>query len=158
MKLHSGWLAAGLLLFVILACTVNKNSNSENDSNKNSSSSSSNRPTADVYVDRINMAKDDDGKPGDPTSSFAPDERTVHTVVVLNKAKEGTKIKWVWVAVDAEGFPKNYELKSVEFTTGPDDTNVHGHLTWSKDWPKGDYRAEVYTNGVLDKTVNYSVR
>jgi hypothetical protein len=159
MKLNSGWVAAGLLLFVILACNVTKNSNTENSSNKNSSSSSSDRSSkADVYIDQISMAKDDDGKPGDSTSSFAPDERTVHTVVVLNKAKEGTTIKWVWVAVDAGGFPKNYEIKSAEYTTGPNDTNVHGHLTWSRDWPTGDYRAEVYLNGVLDKTVKYSVR
>jgi hypothetical protein len=152
MKYHPGWLAAGMLIFAVLACNLSKNNNT----------SPSKAPSGtDVRIDRISMAKDDNGKPGDPTDSFAPDDRTIHTVVVLNKAKEGTRIKWVWIAVNAEGFQRNQELKldkPVELTTGPDDTNVHAHVTWSKDWPTGEYRAEVYINGVLDKTVSYSVR
>ena len=150
MKHHPAWLASGLLLFAVIACNLSKNGNSS--ANKRSISDSA------VHVDRINMAKDDNGQPGESTSTFSPDERTVQTVVVLNHAKEGTKVKWVWVAADAAGFPKNQELKSAEFVTGPEDTNVHGHLTWSKDWPPGQYRAEIYINGVLDKTINYSVK
>ena len=149
MRKHSGWLAAGLLLFAVMACNLTKNGNS------NSSETRSNN--ADVNIDRINMAKDDGGKPGESTASFAPDERTIYTVVILNKAREGTRVKWVWIALDAQPFQRNQELKSVDYTTGPDDTNVHGHLTWSKDWPRGSYRCEVYINGVLGKSVNYKV-
>lgn len=152
MKRHPAWLAAGLVIFALLACNLTKNSNSSSSDNR-----SVNTSNADVSVDRINMAKDDGGKPGDPTSSFAPDERTVYTVVILNKPKEGTRVKWVWLAVDAQPFQKNQQLQSAEYTTGPDDTNVHGHLTWSKDWPQGTYRCEVYLNGVLGKSVNYTV-
>lgn len=151
MKLHSGWLAAALLLFALLACNLGKNINNSNNSNSNKSSSG-----AEVYVDRIHMAKDDGGKPGDSSSTFAPDERTVHTVIVLNKGKAGTKIRFVWIAADVEG-AKNRELGSIDYTTKGEEDNVHGHLTWSKDWPKGEYRSEVYINGVLDKTIKYTV-
>ncbi len=34
---------------------------------------------------------------------------------------------------------------------------IFAHLTYSKDWPKGDYRVEVYINGALDKTTDYTI-
>jgi len=140
MKIHSGWLAAGLLLFAVLACNVSKNTNNSNNTNKNSNSSTSTRPAnADVYIDQINMAKDENGEPGESTTSFAPDEHTVHCVINLNKAKAGTKVKFTWIGVDVEN------------------NKVHAHLTRPKDWPKGTYKVEVYINGALDKTITYTV-
>ena len=118
MKLHSGWLAAGLLLFAVLACNLSKNtnnSNNSNNSNKNSDSSTSTRPAnADVYIDQINMAKDDNGEPGESATSFAPDDHTVHCVINLNKAKAGTKVKFTWIGVDVEDMKKNDEIKSID--------------------------------------------
>ena len=155
MKRHPGWLAAGLLLFAVLACNLSKNSNN---SNQSSNSSTSNRPAnAEVYVDRISMAKDDNGQPGDETASFAPGDHIVHCVIYLNKAKAGTAIKFSWLAVNAEGMPKNDLIKSIDYTTNSFENKVHGHLTLPKDWPKGSYKVEVYINGALDKTIEYSV-
>src|SRR5207244_9416079 len=115
MKSHPGWLAAGLLLFAVLACNMNKNSNN---SNQSSNTSTTNRPAnAEVYVDRISMAKDDNGQPGEETTSFAPGDHVVHCVIYLNKAKAGTAIKFSWLAVNAEGMPKNYLIKSIDYTT-----------------------------------------
>lgn len=161
MKLHSGWLAAGLLLFVVLACNTSKNSNengnSNNSNNKNSSSSSGNKSSADVFIEQINMAKDKDGDPGESTTSFAPDDLTVHCVIHLNKAKAGTTVKFTWVSVNVEGLPKDLSLKSIDYTTNSFENNVHAHLTSKKDWSKGTYKVEVYINGALDKTVEYNV-
>ena len=161
MKLHSGWLAAGLLLFAVLACNVSKNTNNSNNSNngnKNSNSSTSTRSAnADVYIDQINMAKDDNGEPGESATSFAPDEHTVHCVIALNKAKAGTKIKFTWIGVDVEGMTKNDEIKSIDYSTNSFENKVHAHLTLPKDWPKGKYKVEVYINDALDKTISYTV-
>src|SRR5260370_4086506 len=98
MKIHSGWLAAGLLLAVVLACNTSKNSNNSNsnnsNSNKSSNSSSNTRPAnADVYVDKISMAKDNNGEPGDTTTSFQPAAHTVHSGAELNKAKSAPAVK-----------------------------------------------------------------
>ena len=164
MKLHSGWLAAGLLLAVVLACNTSKNGNNSNsnnsnnsNSNKSSNSSSNTRPAnADVYIEKIEMAKDNNGEPGDPTTSYEPGDRTVHCVAHLNKAKVGTEIRFVWKAVDVEGV-KTGEITTVEYTTKSLENKVHAHLTKPADWPTGSYKVEVYVNGALDKTVNYTV-
>jgi len=164
MRHHPGWLAAGLLLFAVLACNLSKNSNNSNDSNRNANDNKAstnapktNRPAnADVYVDKVYMAKDKGGEPGDETTTFEPGDRTIHCVAELNKAKRGTQVKLVWKAVDVEG-EKNGDIKTIDYTTKSFENKVHGHLTLSYDWPKGKYRVELYINDNLDKTIDYSV-
>src|SRR5258708_30904343 len=118
MRLHSGWLAVGLLIFAVMACSTSKTSSG---------------PISEGY-----MAKDNNGEPGDQTNTFSPGDRTVHCVAKLKEAKEGTRLKFTWSIVDAGG-TKNEKLKDIEYTTGADDKVVHGHLTWSRDWPTGKY-------------------
>lgn len=161
MKRHSGWLATGLLMFAVLACNLSKNSNNNNsnnsNTNKNTNSTTINRPAnADVYVDKITMAKDDDGKPGETTTTFEPGDRTIHCVADLNKAKKGTEVKFVWKAVDVAG-SKNEEIKTIDYTTKSFENKVHGHLTLPYDWPKGTYEVDIYINGALDKMVKYTI-
>jgi hypothetical protein len=166
MKHHSGWLAAGLLLFAVLACNTTRNGNTNNsnnsnnsnsNSNKNSSSSITNRPAnADVYIDKIHMAKDKNGDPGETTTTFKPGDHTIHCVVTLNKAKAGTVVEFVWFATDVAG-SKSESIKKLDYTTKAAETEVHGHLTFPNDWPKGTYDVEVYVNDALDKTINYTV-
>jgi len=163
MKNHSGWLAAGLLVFAVLACNTSKNGNNNNsnnsnsNSNKNSSSSTTNRPAnADVYIDKISMARDKDGEPGSTTTTFDPGDRTIHCVVDLNKAKAGTEVKFVWWAVDVPGSQKG-EITTVDYTTKSFENKVHAHLTKPADWPKGSYKVEVHINGNFDKGIDYTV-
>jgi hypothetical protein len=161
MKRHSGWLAAALLLFAVLACTASKNgnnnnSNNSNSNNKNSNTATTNRPAnADVYVDQINMAKDKNGDPGETTTTFEPGDRTIHCVAELNKAKGGTQVKFVWKAVDVAG--TKGEFKTIDYTTRSFENKVHGHLTRDSDWPTGTYEVDVYINGALDKIIKYTV-
>jgi hypothetical protein len=165
MKRHPAYLAAGMLLFAVLACNLSKNSNNNNsnNSNKNSNSNTSKatpQPTraanADVYVDKIYMAKDKDGQAGDETTSYAAADRTVHCIIELNKAKKGTEVRFIWKAVDVEG-SRDEEIKTIDYTTNSFENKVHGHLTLPRDWPTGKYRVEVYINGSLDKTIDYTV-
>jgi hypothetical protein len=164
MKRHSTYFAAGLLLFAVLACNLGKNSNNSNNSNKNSNINTNKatpqptrRADADVYVDKIYMAEDNNGKAGDETSSYAPGDRTVHCIIDLNKAKKGTEVRFIWKAVDVAG-SQNEEIKTIDYTTNSFENKVHGHLTLPRDWPTGKYRVEVYINGSLDKTIDYTVQ
>jgi hypothetical protein len=161
MKTHRGWLATGLLIFTVLACNLSKNSNNSNNSNSNSNSNKATpeptrRANTDIFVEKIYMAKDDDGKPGDETSTFAASDRTVHCVIELNKAKKGTKVRFVWKAVDVAG-SRNEEIKTIDYTTNSFENKVRGHLTLPRDWPIGKYRVEVYINDSLDKTIDYTM-
>ena len=161
MKRHSGWLAGGLLLFVVLACNLSKNNNNSNNSNSNSNKNSNaitnSRPAnADVYIETTSMAKDKNGDPGATTTTFAPDDHTIHVVADLNKAKGGTKVKFVWKAVDVAG-AKDKEIKTIDYTTKSFENKLHGQLTKPTDWPKGTYQVEIYINGFLDKSIIYTV-
>ncbi|MEP6569955.1 MAG: hypothetical protein ABJC10_09290 [Acidobacteriota bacterium] len=154
MKHPPAWLAAGLLVFVVLACNLSKNSNTSSNSNSGSSEDLGSGHS----ISEIHMAKDNgNGAPGDETSSFEPGDRTIHCVTTLKEAKAGTQMKFSWWIVDAAG-SKDEKIKDIDYTTGPRESLIHGHLTLPKDWPVGKYKVQVYVNGDLDKTVNYNIK
>lgn len=160
MKHHPSWLAAGLVLLVVLACNLGKkttNVNSNSNSNRDSNSSSADNQGSGEFIKEIHMAKDNGkGAPGDETDSFSPDDRTVHCVVKLKEAKAGTQMKFSWWIVDAEG-SKNQKIKDIDYSTRPLENIVHGHLTLPQDWPQGKYKVQVYVNGDLDRTLAYNI-
>src|SRR5256885_13667094 len=152
MNLHSSWLAAGLLLFALLACNLSKNTNNSNDSNKNTNANKSTpQPTraanADVYVDRVFMAKDKGGQAGVETSTYDASEHTVHCIAELNKAKKGTEIRFVWKTIDVVGEARDKDFRTTDYSTKSFENKIHGHLTRESDWPKGTYRVEIFING-----------
>lgn len=151
MKHHPAWLAAGLLVFVVLACNLSKSTN-----NSNSGSSTTAEQGPGTYIKEIHMAKDDGGSPGDETNSFTPADRTIHAVATLKEPKAGTQMKFAWWIVDADG-TKNQKIKEIDYTTKPNENVVHGHLTLPQDWPKGKYKVQIFINSDLDKTVNYVI-
>jgi hypothetical protein len=152
MKHHPAWLAAGLLVFVVLACNLGKKT-----TNSNSNSSTASDQGSGSAIKEIHMAKDDGhGAPGEETESFAPSDRTVHAVATLKEAKAGTQMKFAWWIVDADG-TKNKKIKEIDYTTGALENVVHGHLTLPQDWPAGKYKVQVFVNGDLDKTVAYVI-
>jgi hypothetical protein len=160
MKQHPAWLAAGLLVFVVLACNLGKRT-----ANVNVNLNSNREPVATTedlgpgnYIQDVHMAKDNGrGAPGDETTSFGPDDRTIHCVVKLKEAKRGTKMKFSWWIVDADG-SKNQKIKDIDYTTRTLENIVHGHLSLPQDWPIGQYKVQVYVNGDLDRTIPYSIQ
>jgi hypothetical protein len=161
MKHHPAWLAAGLLVFAVLACNLGKlktSTNTNTNSNTNATAGSDTELGSGFAIKEIHMAKDDgSGSPGDETNSFEPGDRTIHCVVRLNEAKAGTQMKFAWWIVDAEG-AKNEKIKEIDYKTRALENVVHGHLTLPQDWPSGKYKVQVYVNGDLDKTVMYTVQ
>ena len=160
MRHHPAWLAAGLLVFVVLACNLGKKTANTANTNSNTNSNAS-RGGGDLgsgaAIKEIHMAKDDGGSPGDETDVFDPGDRTIHCVVTLKEAKSGTQMKFAWWIVDADG-SQNQKVKEIDYKTRALENVVHGHLTLPQDWPSGKYKVEVYVNGDLDKTAFYTVR
>jgi hypothetical protein len=159
MKNHPAWLAAGLLVFVVLACNLGKKTanNSNANSNANSKASTEVDTGSGAAIEEIHMAKDDNGSPGAETDSFEPGDRTVHCVAKLKEAKSGTQMRFAWWIVDADG-TQNQKIKEIDYKTRALENVVHGHLTLPQDWPSGKYKVQVYVNGDLDQTAFYSVK
>jgi hypothetical protein len=138
-KCHPGWLAAGLILFVIMACSY-------------STSDSGSGPISNAH-----MAKDNgSGEPGDETNTFKPSDHTIHCLIKLSDPKEGTRITFSWWELDGSGSKKD-KIKDIDYTTQGAEDMVHGHLTLPSDWPAGKYRCEVSVNGKVEKTLDFVV-
>ena len=66
-------------------------------------------------------------------------------------------MRFAWWMVDAGG-SRNEKFKEIAYTTRAREYLVHGHLTFSRDWPIGKYKVQVYVNGDLDQTVFFDVQ
>jgi hypothetical protein len=155
-KHHQAWLAVGLLLVPAVACNFRRNNTSNNSTRSGFAKvATADRPAnADVWVETINMARDNGAQPGESTSSFAPGDRTIYCVIHLNLAKTGTVVRFVWEAIEGT------QLKPIltnDYTTKALENVVTGNATYPVDWPKGSYQVVVYINGALDKTIYYTI-
>ncbi len=112
--------------------------------------------SADVFIQTVSMAKNNNGRPGEPTMSFMPSDRMIFCVITFNVARAGTKVRFVWKTVEIEG-SRNEEIKTVDYVTKPLEDKVQGNLTLPRDWPTGTYKVDIYVNGTFAKTVNYRV-
>jgi tetratricopeptide (TPR) repeat protein len=131
-------------------------SSSWNSTPNTSSPATSSPNNAEIVIQSISMAKNNNGRPGDPTLSFIPSDRTIFCVMTLNVAKAGTKVRFVWKTVEIDG-SRNEEIKTVDYVTKPLEDKVQGNLTLPRDWPAGTYKVDIYINGTFAKTVNYRV-
>ncbi len=158
MKRHSVWLSVGLLLFVVLACSLGKKSTNVPTNRGATEDGALSDATSTGAIKEIHMAKDDGkGDPGDETKAFSPGDRTIHCVAKLAEAKAGTKMKFSWFTVDTDG-SQNEKIKDIDYTTRALENIVHGHLTLPQDWPSGKYRVDLFVNDNLEKTAQYSVK
>ncbi len=103
-----------------------------------------------VAVIEAQMARGPDGN--EPTTVFAQDDTFYAVVNVTND----TKVKAVWIAVEADGVDPNFEL-------GQKELEGHGTLTFSLSneegwlWPVGEYKVDLYQYGELSRTLEFRV-
>lgn len=108
-------------------------------------------------VSKIEIARDESkGQPVEVATTLAPKNNEIHAFVTLANPADGTKIRLVWVAVDA-GDKKNAELDSSEAELARWQDYVHGQMTLEQGWPPGQYRLDVYVNGQLSQSANFTV-
>jgi len=100
----------------------------------------------------------DNFEPVGITDTFPPDQAVFHAVISIKDAPKDTAFKAVWTAVDIIGGTApntkigDYEIKAegtrnLDFTFKPD----AGRL------PPGKYKVEIFLNGKLDRTLEFSV-
>lgn len=99
------------------------------------------------------MANDNQGT--NKTTVFAQDQ-VFYCIVQLANAPDDTTIKVVWYAVDAQDTEPNMLIDQTETTSG--DAVIPFNLTNNGIWPLGTYKAEIYLNGTLDRTLDFEVQ
>ncbi len=112
---------------------------------------------ADITVERVYMARNYPATASDITTNFAVTDRVVHCIAELNQAKPGTQVRFVWKTISV-GNSQNEAFKTIDYTTKSGESRVHGNLSLPNDWPRGTYKVEIYINGALAKSVNYSMQ
>ena len=89
------------------------------------------------------------------TTTFTPDD-TFYCIVTVANAPDDTVTKAVWYAIDAEGMEPNFQILDYEYVGG-------GLITFELsndeyDWPICNYKVEIYLDGELDQTLEFSVQ
>ena len=117
---------------------------------------------SEVTIKKTVLARENDDK-FEPVKSFKPDD-TFAVLVFLSEPKIGTKLKVVWTLVDA-GDKQDQKIleKSITITSeaikGVEEPNrINFSMTHDDPFPAGDYKADIYLNGELAKTVEFKIK
>jgi hypothetical protein len=93
---------------------------------------------------------------GAATTTFSPSDHVIHAAIELNRIEPGLTARTVWTAVDTEA-GQGIEVASNEFSSLAANT-IQAKLELPNDWPTGTYKLDVYLNGSLATSVDYSVQ
>ena len=94
-----------------------------------------------------------------PTSVFGPND-AIYVVADLSNAPVGTVVVSKWYYVSVEGMDPNTLIDEANLSIDQDNFSgtVHFFFPAGSDWPLGTYAVELYLNGELIQTVNFSVQ
>ena len=110
-----------------------------------------------VFITDIEMARDDGaGRGGQVVRSFRVKDNPLHCVVTLSRAQQGTRVRFVWTAIDAGG-KRDEAIGRAEVVTGPREIVADGQLRHPREWPAGRYRVQASVNGRASRTVEFTI-
>ena len=121
----------------------------------------SNESDNDVTIEKLTLVRDA-GDKFVPVDNFKTTD-TFGVLVKLSGSKVGTKVKGIWTAVDAGGMKdKKIFEKEVIFTEEAmkkvkEKDRVDFTLSHDNPYPTGDYKFDVYLNGELADSIEFSI-
>ena len=92
---------------------------------------------------------------GSATTVFSQDQ-VFYCIVELQNAPDDTVVKVIWTAVNIEGSEPNTYIYENSLTTG--DNTLTFELSNNGPWPVGTYKADIYLNDTLDRTLTLEVQ
>ena len=103
------------------------------------------------------MSTDSDGK--NVTTTFSPTD-VFYVVADLANAPTGTKVDAKWIAVDIPGEQANSVFTETNYVTDTDNFSgiVYFELSNDSGWPAGSYKVELYLNGALAQSLDFTVQ
>jgi hypothetical protein len=100
-------------------------------------------------------------EPGEQVTTVYSPGDAFYAVGDLDNAPLGTVVSAKWYAVNVEGYESGF---IDETTLTIDEDNFGGYVSFqytyqdASGWPVGEYKAELYLNGALTHTLNFSVQ
>jgi hypothetical protein len=97
---------------------------------------------------------------GEETTTFAADAPTLYVLFKTKGAKDGDKIRGVWIADDVGDAALN-GTKIDERTLNAEGDTEDGEFSLSKPtngWPVGKYHFEIYVNDELATKVKFTIK
>ncbi|HZY45873.1 MAG TPA: hypothetical protein VFF70_14125 [Anaerolineae bacterium] len=89
-------------------------------------------------------------------TTFSPADHIIYAAIELSRIETGLTAKVVWTAVDTSA-GQNIEVAQKEFTSLAVNV-IQAQVELPQDWPTGKYKLDVYLNGTLAKTVEFTVQ
>jgi len=112
----------------------------------------------DPTLDNVRMAKDQDGN--ELTSVFSTTD-TIYVVSDLRNGKAGQVVTSKWYAIDVENTEANLMFDEADINIDEDGFNGNVYFYYPPPvdgaWPRGTYQVEIYFDGVLIDTADFSV-
>ncbi len=108
-------------------------------------------------ITKVTLKRDNgSGEPGDAVDKFLPSDRIQFFEAELSSMLgPGTKVHWVFTAVDTTaGKDIKVAEADVDVLAG---NKLSANVSLENDWPTGKYRADIFINGKLIKSVDYTV-
>lgn len=106
-------------------------------------------------VSNVRMTTDETGET--PTTVYSPSD-DFYVYFDVNGMDTGTPFEGRWYALNIEGEDPNVPFQTIEYSLEEDVTTVYFQLFSDTDWPVGTYKVEIYMNGVLSGTAEFTVQ
>lgn len=109
-------------------------------------------------LSNVRTAKDENG---DQTTSVFATTDTIYVVGDISNGKQGNVISSKWMVSSVKGYDAGYVIDSVDLTLDKDQSSYSVNFYFAPPtdgWPAGSYKVEVSYNGVLNSTVEYTVK
>jgi hypothetical protein len=113
--------------------------------------------STELGLTNLRMAFDQDAK--NPTTTFAPTD-VFYAVADLANAPQGTKVEAKWTAVNAADTEPNLEFQTqtLDITEESFSGTIYFQLSNDEGWPTGQYKVDLYLNGTLAQSAEFSVQ
>ncbi|HQU93134.1 MAG TPA: hypothetical protein PLK77_12590 [Pyrinomonadaceae bacterium] len=109
-------------------------------------------------VEDVYLARDDgEGKAGEVTSTFTPNDIPIHCIVVLAKP-DPAAVRMNFVAVKVNGVKPESRVVSAAYATSQGQDRVFFTGKPHGKWTAGSYRIDVFVNDKLEKSIDFDVK
>lgn len=111
-----------------------------------------------IDIENMELARDDGaGDSGEVVKSFKTTDNPLHCLIKLSEAATGTKVRVVWIALDAAG-AKDFDIAGpFEYTTGAAEKEIDATVTLPRAWPAGSYRVEASVNEQPPESLEFKI-